>query len=165
MSLTNGTNSPTIRIALIEPSAADAYWFRLVIEEVQGFVELIHYATDLSALDDWRKSSSAAVDIVVVADILPMLTADEFIDVATRLQPYASMVIVGEQTLPPGSQIPGHECYTKPMSCLDIQRMIINRTLRHQLTRTTPSRCGGLRSTGRFAINDLSRRAARDYGL
>src|SRR4051794_13508125 len=108
--------SQPIRIALIEPNRADVHWFCQSAKEAGLDAEVIHFSTGITALDEWTHRGDCTADLIVVADVLPMLTAQDFIDTARALRPDIRVVITGERT-PVPMQVDGDvERYTKPLS-------------------------------------------------
>jgi hypothetical protein len=115
-------NLQPIRVVIIEPNAADVHWFRLCAKAAGVAVEVIHYSTGISALKDWKRKADFPPDLIVVADVLPMLTLQEFIDAARAVHPAVSIAVIGEQT-PVPVDVDGVERYTKPLSAFDIHKL------------------------------------------
>jgi hypothetical protein len=133
MPLRNSWNSRAIRTALVEPCGADAYWFNLMAEESGCTLAVTQYSTGLGALTEWKRVSSA-FDLIVVPDILPMLTVEEFIQIARSLHPYAMIVVVRGGASVLSSEAAGYASYPKPLTVDAIREMVL---------RVTPDRvCG-----------------------
>src|SRR6187401_2173170 len=93
----NEPNSRVIRVALIEPNEADAYWFGLVARQSKSSIEISHYPTGMVALKEWLQTGESNFDLLINADVLPMLSLREFVDAAKVFQPAAQIVITGER--------------------------------------------------------------------
>ena len=110
-----------VRIALIEPNEPDARWFEMVVDET-GFPAIImRYRNGAAALHAWSELAPP-IDMIVMPDLLPLLTVQEFVDRAKAFYPDVRIVIAGERlrddTL---ASIPaGLELFTKPFSSHDI---------------------------------------------
>jgi hypothetical protein len=116
-------NKQPIRIVIIEPNLADLHWFRLCAKEAGVAVEVIHYSTGISALEEWTHKSDSTIDLIVVADVLPMLTVQELIDAARIIHPAVPVAVVGEQTHLPMQVVDGVERYSKPLSAPECRQL------------------------------------------
>jgi DNA-binding NtrC family response regulator len=117
--------SRVIRIAVVEPNEADAYWFDLLLKGIRAEVELIHYSTGVNALKALAESGHSAIDLVLVSDVLPMLSLQEFVDAVQNVYPHVPVVVAGERTtLLSKLQICKNEFYVKPLSSHDIRQMM-----------------------------------------
>src|SRR3954454_23774911 len=90
-----------IRIALIEPNGADVQWFRHSAQEAGVALEVIHYSTGVRALEEWADRATCTVDLIVVTDSLPMVTAQDVIEAARTVHPDVRVAVMGEQTRVP----------------------------------------------------------------
>lgn len=84
-----------VQIAIVEPYEPDAHWISLLLEEIDLSAHVIRYATDAHALDEWGRSRPA-IDLIIVTDVLPMRTLQEFVDAALTLYPGIPIIAVGE---------------------------------------------------------------------
>ena len=117
-------DSLRIRVALVEPNDADVCWFNLIVKEAKWPVETTHYKTALSALNEWSVSEHSSFDVIVVADLLPILTVEEFISQARVSQPEAKIVVATEPISVRWLQKHSYACYPKPLSVADIRELI-----------------------------------------
>jgi hypothetical protein len=131
-----------LRIALIEPNEPDARWFQMIIPEIPMHVATTCYPTGIAALEVWARPGKAApIDLIVMPDVLPMLTTQEFVDRAKPLYPDAAFVIAGEclrhDELRLVSPIPaGIPVLTKPLSPEDITCLLTG-----MLTKSSVAHC------------------------
>ena len=124
MLYSNERNSQAIRVALIEPNKADAYWFGLVARQAQSSIEVSHYPTGMVALREWRKGGESDFDLLIVADVLPMLSLREFIDAAKVFQPAAKVVITGEIETAAALTLADFFFCAKPLSMKDFGKFV-----------------------------------------
>ena len=125
-------HSPAVRIALIEPSQADAHWFRLIVAEAGVPADICEYRTGVSALNTSTRVTTPAIDLIVVADVLPMLTLAEFVTTARRVQLAKHIVVTGEREwLLKSVEFEALDCYPKPLSVDDIKDMLSRLTVAH----------------------------------
>lgn len=119
-----GAHSRAIRIALIEPNEADAYWFYLITRQAKCRVDIRHYPTGMTALKEWEKGGQSDFDLVVVADLLPMLSLREFVEAAQDFQPHAEVVVTGEVTTAPELRLDGYSFCPKPLCIQDLVNFV-----------------------------------------
>jgi hypothetical protein len=143
MPLKNSWNSRPIRTALVEPCGGDTRWFDLMAKESRCPIEVAHHPTGLSALNEWKRVP-LAIDLLVVADLLPMLTINEFIQGARSLHPFATIVVARGGISVPAVEIVADASYPKPLSVEAIRDMVL---------RVTPIR--NYRPTGRTAKSNV----------
>jgi DNA-binding response OmpR family regulator len=122
--------SNVFRIALVEPHAPDARWFRMALEEADIAVDVVHYATGLKALARWR-ADRPTYDLIIVSDLLPMLTSDEFITDALALVPAAVVYIACESHATTTANINVLHCH-KPFT-RDVLRAMLMRLSRRNV--------------------------------
>ncbi len=115
----------SLQIAIVDPSQADANWLKLVAEEIDPRTELTDYRTGIAALQAWKRQQPLALDLIVVADILPMLSLKEFLDQAMTTCPGVPFVIAAEpiSSIPHAVNLP---VYLKPLSTDEVQDMILS---------------------------------------
>ena len=95
-------------------------------KEARVQVELIHYSTGMHALKEFAEGRNSAIDLVVVADVLPMLPLQEFVDAVQKLHPGVHVVVAGERTrLPSKLQVRKSEFYVKPLSPHDLRSLLM----------------------------------------
>ena len=88
---------------------------------------ITRYSTGMAALKLWtRFGLAAAIDVIVVADVLPMLTTEEFVNGARAVYPDVRIFVAGEYlcagALPP---IPTSiQRLTKPLSPEDLLSLL-----------------------------------------
>ncbi len=124
MLYSNEQDSRAIRVALIEPNKADAYWFRLIARQTESRIEVSHYPTGMVALREWRKSGESDFDLLIIADVLPMLSLREFIDAAKVFQPAAKVVITGEMDTAAALTLADFLFCAKPLSMKDLGKFV-----------------------------------------
>src|SRR3954462_12506674 len=81
------TRPRSSRIALVEPSKGDAQWFREMLAEAGLDAMVTRYETGVAAVDEWCADGFCAFDVVVTADVLPMLDVRTVVDTAQTLNP------------------------------------------------------------------------------
>jgi hypothetical protein len=86
-----------------------------------------HYPTGICALAEW-KERPPAIDLVVVSEMLPMLTTEEFIQAARGLLPFATIVVVRAGLSLPSVEIAGDASYAKPLSVEAVRDMVLRVT-------------------------------------
>jgi hypothetical protein len=123
----NTQSEQRLHIVLIEPNEPDARWFEMLLNESPFVAVMTRYATDVAALDVWTRLGRATkIDLIVMADILPMLTTQEFVDSATAIYPGVRIVVareyLGDDTLLPSPS--GLPWLNKPLSAEDIERLL-----------------------------------------
>jgi hypothetical protein len=116
----NEPNSRVIRVALIEPNEADAYWFGLVARQSESRIEVSHYPTGMVALREWRQIGHSNFDLLIVADVLPMLSLREFVDAAKVFQPAAQIIVTGERDTASALGLAEYDFCAKPISVTDL---------------------------------------------
>src|SRR6476646_9776518 len=124
MLYSNAQNSRAIGIVVIELNIADAYWFGLVARQAQSSIEVSHYPTGMVALREWRKGGESDFDLLIVADLLPMLSLREFLDAAKVLQPAAKVVITGEMETAAALTLADFLFCAKPLSMRDLGKFV-----------------------------------------
>jgi hypothetical protein len=125
MPLRESNDSRAIRVALVEPNDADVRWFSLIVEELKWPVEMTRYTTGLSALKQWSGGTThVSFDLIVVTDLLPLLTLDEFIAGARVSQPEAKIIAATEPTSLRWLQSQSYACYPKPLSVTDVRQVM-----------------------------------------
>ena len=109
-----------LQIAVVEPYEPDAHWISLLLKEIELPAQVITYATDAEALDAWERSR-LAIDLIIVTDVLPMRTLQEFVDAAISLYPGIPIVSVGEPLQVSACPDEIIDRYTKPLSRDDLR--------------------------------------------
>jgi hypothetical protein len=101
---------------------------------------VIRYPTGIAALQTWREHPSGQPEIIVVADLLPMLTLADFVDAARTIHRDVPLIVAGEPLIHERLLIPDVPCLRKPLSNADA-RLLQQAALRrrtHQRGMGTP---------------------------
>ena len=78
----------------------------------------------MTALKEWEKGGHSDFDLVVVADLLPMLSLREFVEAAQDFQPHAEVVVTGEVTTAPELLLEGYSFCPKPLCIQDLVNFV-----------------------------------------
>ena len=70
------------------------------------------------------KGGQSDFDLVVVADLLPMLSLREFVEAAQDFQPHAEIVVTGEVTTAPELRLDGYSFCPKPLCIQDLVNFV-----------------------------------------
>ena len=112
-----------IRILVVEPNEPDARWLDILLTESGIRATTLHYSTGVRALQACRDGTAAEIDIVVAAEVLPMLTLEEFVQALRSLNMTVPIVVLGERLQPFPCQAVDHVRLTKPLSTDDLQTL------------------------------------------
>ena len=115
-----------LRIALIEPTESDARWFEMLVCDTGLEAVTTRYPTGMAALKVWTLGLAGATDVIVVADVLPMLSTEEFVNAARAVYPDVRIFVAGE-CLYAGTLSPlptGVQRLMKPLSPEDMFRLL-----------------------------------------
>ena len=102
------------------------------MDEAGICASVVRYATGGQALQAWERVRPAW-DVIVIADVLPMLTPQEFINAARTVCPEVPVVIAGEMLQPAPLLLSGVHQIAKPVSTAEVrtvQRMFSGRRSR-----------------------------------
>ena len=119
MALTN--DGQACQILLVEPNRPDAHWLEIMLEEARVPRVIFYYSTGMAALAAYGAGKLVPIDGIVVAERLPMLTTQEFVDGVRAVNDDVPIVVLGE-SLSPFLQLPsGCVRFAKPLSNKDMQ--------------------------------------------